>query len=151
MAIEHKGPGGVSSSYGARDTVAKSVYDNEEGYDDAFVIKGTIPGAGPGGEGYSDEKARDAVGAALVAGTHSGITVDVNDAANSISLALANTSGVTNLVLDSAHSNRVVSYNIDGNSYTCTYQTDGQLSAVFKNGAPYITCSYGSSGSVTFV
>jgi hypothetical protein len=44
------------------------------------------------GATYTDENARDAIGAAFAAGTHTGITVTVNDGADSISLATSSAS-----------------------------------------------------------
>lgn len=40
MAIEHTGPGGVSTSYGIRNTSGKSFYSNQETYQDVFIPTG---------------------------------------------------------------------------------------------------------------
>ena len=76
---------------------------------------------------FTDERAQDAVAAALAAGTHTNITVSYNDNANSISLTGAQTysnedavDAVAAALAAGTHTNISVSYNDEANSISLT-------------------------------
>jgi hypothetical protein len=92
------------------------------------ALGGTIP------SGYSDENARDAIGAALVAG--SGISIAVNDGADTITIA--NTAAYTDeqaqdavaaMIAAGTHTGLTVTYNDAGNAMSFTLSNGGLATA----------------------
>lgn len=88
---------------------------------DGSYAPGTVASGGSGA--YTDEQAQDAVGAALVNGTHTGITVTYNDAGNTISLALGGTQldqVIANLINTSGSNTRAAVASVAGGTGTPT-------------------------------